>query len=375
MSLYLHFPFCKKKCAYCDFNSYSNLENLIVPYVKALKAEIGRYLPEPRLIRTVFFGGGTPSYLSVEILADILLFIKEYFRVSPDAEITLETNPGTIKGQDLVFLKSVGFNRLSIGLQTSQNHLLNNIGRIHSLADFLNIYESGRAAGFSNLGIDIIFGLPGQSLRDWSQTLEQVAVLKPEHISAYGLQLEAGTELAAAVERGVTQLPSEDEVVEMMRLAMSYLPEQGYRHYEISNYAKPGFESIHNLSYWRGNDYLGFGAGAYSTFNGERWFNIKEPWKYINAINAKTSVIAGREKLDSKTKAIEGLMLGLRLRTGLNLIEYENEYGINLIEATGPYLKSLLEQKMLVLKDPYLSLTDTGIMLSNSVISSLLAGI
>lgn len=348
---------------------------MIIPYSKALKAEIKRYLPEPRMIRSIFFGGGTPSYLPVEILADILFFVKEHFQVNLDAEITLETNPGTIKGPDLVFLKSAGFNRLSIGLQASQNRLLKSIGRIHSLADFFNIFESGRAAGFSNLGIDLIFGLPGQTLQDWSETLEQVTILKPEHVSAYGLQLEAGTKLAVAVDQGITKLPSEDEVVEMMSFVMSYLPEKGYQHYEISNYAKPGFQSVHNLGYWRGNDYLGFGAGAYSTINDQRWFNIKEPWNYISAINEKTSVIVEREKLDHKTKAVEALMLGLRLRAGLNLVEYENEYGINLIKATEPYLKSLLEQKMLVLKDQNLALTDSGIMLSNSVISSLLIGI
>lgn len=375
MSLYLHFPFCKQKCAYCDFNSYSNLENLIIPYAKALKIEIKRYLPEPRLIRSVFFGGGTPSYLPAEILAEVLLFVKEHFRLKSDAEITLETNPGTLAGPELAFLKAAGFNRLSFGLQASQDRLLNSIGRIHSWTDFINIYDLGRAADFSNLGVDIIFGLPGQTLQDWGETLERVVFLKPEHISAYGLQLEEGTKLAALVEEGIFQLPSEDEVVKMMEQAMNYLPEKGYRHYEVSNYAKPGYESIHNLGYWRGNDYLGFGAGAYSTISNERWFNIKEPWRYIEAAAEDTSVVAEREKLDHKTKATEALMLGLRLRSGVNLRDYEAEYGINLIKAAEPYLKSLLEQKLLVLKEPNLALTDAGIMVSNSVISSLLVGV
>ncbi len=348
---------------------------MFFPYVKALKTEIQRYLPEQRSIRSIFFGGGTPSYLPAQILVDLLFFIKERFRLDPDVEITIETNPGTIDSPELIILKSGGFNRLSIGLQAWQDRLLRSIGRIHSLVDFLKVYKAGRSAGFSNIGIDIIFGLPGQTIQDWAQTLEQVAALTPEHISAYGLQLEPGTKLASDVERDLTQLPSEDEVVEMMSLTMAFLPSKGYQHYEISNYAKPDFQSVHNLGYWRGNDYLGFGAGAYSTISDERWFNVKEPRTYIDAATKGTSIITGWEKLDRKTKAIEALMLGLRLRSGLDLIQYETEYGINLKKKLEPYLKNLLDQKLLILKGSCLALTDAGIMLSNSIISSLLVGI
>lgn len=375
MSLYLHFPFCKKKCAYCDFNSYSGLESLIDQYSKALKTEIQRYLPEPRLVGSIYFGGGTPSYLPVQILAGLLGYIKEHFRIKPDAEITLEVNPGTIDRQELASLKSAGFTRLSIGLQAWQDHLLKSIGRIHSLDDFLKIYGAGRSAGFSNLGVDIIFGLPGQTVKDWTETLKEVTALQPEHISAYGLQLETGTQLAEDVKLGRKLLPSEDEVLEMMDLAMTYLPDKGYQHYEISNYAKPGFQSVHNLNYWYGGDYLGFGAGAYSTVAGERWHNIKEPWDYIQAVCQGASPIESWEKLDPKTKAVEVLMLGLRLRAGIDLREYQAVFGIDLLKTAEPYLTSLLEQKLLVLIGSRLALTTAGIKLSNSVISSLLLGI
>lgn len=375
MSLYLHFPFCKKKCAYCDFNSYSGQESLIGQYFNALKAEIQKYLPEPRLVGSIYFGGGTPSYLPVQLLAELLGFITEHFRTKPDAEITLEVNPGTIDCQELASLKSAGFTRLSIGLQAWQDHLLRSIGRIHSVDDFLKIYEAGRSAGFSNLGVDLIFGLPGQTVQDWAVTLKEVTALQPEHISAYGLQLEAGTQLAEDVKLGRKLLPSEDEVVEMMDLAMTYLPDKGYQHYEISNYAKPGFQSVHNLGYWYGGDYLGFGAGAYSTDAGERWYNIEEPWDYIEALCQGTSPIKSREKLDQKTKAVEVLMLGLRLRAGIDLREYQAEFGIDLLKKAEPYLSNLLEQKLLVLTDSRLVLTKAGIKLSNSVISSLLLGI
>ncbi len=349
------------------------MENLIVPYVKALKTEIEIYLPEERLVRSIYFGGGTPSYLSVNLLAELLNFIKERFRLSLDIEITVEINPGTIKGPELLLLKSIGFNRLSIGLQAFQDILLKSIGRIHSWVDFLNVFEAGRTAGFDNLGIDIIFGLPGQNLQDWKETLERVTSLKPEHISAYGLQLEPGTKLATAVEHGLVDLPTDDEVADMMSMAMGYLPEKGYQQYEISNYARSGFQSVHNLSYWRSNDYLGFGAGAYSTINNERWVNIDEPWNYIDAVNRNGSIIKEKEKLDFKTRAIEALMLGLRLREGINLLEYKTEYGIDL--TISPHINELLDQKLLVINGPYLALTDTGIMLSNSVISSLLVDI
>lgn len=348
------------------------MENLIVPYVKALKTEIKSYLPEQRLVRSIFFGGGTPSYLPAELLEELLCFIKEHFQLSHNVEITIETNPGTVQKSELAQFKSVGFNRLSIGLQASQDRLLKGIGRIHSWVDFLNIFEAGRSVGFNNLSVDLIFGLPGQTLHDWRETLERIVSLQPKHISAYGLQLEPGTKLAADIRRGLAQLPSEDEVVEMMNACMDYLPEQGYHHYEISNYAKPDFECDHNLSYWRGNDYLGFGAGAYSTDNNERWFNINEPWNYINTVSKRGSVIKERESLGAKTRAVEALMLGLRLCSGVNLQEYEAQYGIDLMKVSGQHLKNLVDQKMVSLNGPTLALTKTGVRLSNSVISSLL---
>ena len=348
---------------------------MIVPYSIALKAEIQKYLPVSRPIGSIFFGGGTPSYLPVKILTDLLNFLKEHFQIEPDGEITIEVNPGTIDSPKLALLKSVGFNRLSIGLQAWQDLLLKNIGRIHSLHDFLKIYQAGRFAGFSNQGIDIIYGLPGQKVPDWAETLREVASLQPEHISAYGLQLETGTQLAKDVERGLQQLPTEEEVVEMMDLTMTYLPNKGYRHYEISNYAKPGFESVHNLGYWRGDDYLGFGAGACSTVNAERWYNIEEPGDYIEVVCEGAFPIKSREKLDLKTKAAEALMLGLRLRDGLDLHKFEAEYGIDLQKTAEPYLTGLLEEKLISLNDSRLVLTDAGIRLSNSVISSLFFGI
>lgn len=348
---------------------------MFVPYSKALKAEIERYLPEPRLINSIFFGGGTPSYLPVNILTDLLGFIKEGFRIKPDAEITIEVNPGTIDHAELALLKSAGFNRLSIGLQARQDRLLKSIGRIHTWDDFSEIYQAGRATGFSNLGVDLIFGLPGQTLQEWGETLRSVVSLQPEHISTYCLQLEKGTVLAKDVERGLVQLPSEDEVVAMMGLAMDYLPKKGYQHYEISNYAKPGFRSFHNLGYWRGNDYLGFGAGAYSTYNDKRWTNIEEPEDYIKAVVEGNSAVESCEMLDQKTKAVERLMLGLRLQEGVDLIKYKAEFGFDLKKTAEPYLTNFSKQNLLKLNGSQLTLTDAGIMVSNTVISSLLNGV
>lgn len=372
LALYVHFPFCKQKCCYCDFNSYSGLEQLIPDYFKALRAEIDRYLPQSRPVPSIYFGGGTPSYLAAELLTEILSYLKANFFTTPLTEITIEVNPGTVNIEKLIELKEAGFNRLSIGLQASQDHLLKAIGRIHSWDDFVSCYQLAREVGFANIGVDLICGLPGQSLTDWQQTLDQVVAMQPEHISAYGLQLEPGTLLYNLVEQKKLVLPDEDQTAAMMEYAMKFLPGHGYQHYEISNYAKPGRESVHNMNYWLYRDYLGFGAGAYSTVYGERWFNIKDPKLYIQRICNGLSAVAGRELLNQRTKAIETLMLGLRTRDGINLRQYKEAYEIDLMHKARVELASLFAEKVLTKRGEFIALTDKGFMVSNYVISSLL---
>jgi len=375
LALYLHFPFCKSKCYYCDFNSYSQQEKLMTAYGEALLLEVERSLPDDREISSIYFGGGTPSYFPIEILSKVLTFIKSRAKLARTTEVTLEVNPGTVGSNELQGLYQAGFNRLSIGLQVVQDHLLKTIGRIHNFVEFLEVFQAARELGFENLGIDLIFGLPGQTLLEWQESVTQVVKLQPEHISAYGLQLENGTPLAEMVATKRATLPSEDEVVTMMQWVMDFLPEVGYTHYEISNYAKPGKEARHNLGYWQGVEYLGFGAGAVSTFAGERWQNPAIPVEYIQAVHEGIVSRLELEKIDTKIAAREALMLGLRLNKGLNLQEYQHKYQLDLVEKLEPELISLIGQKLLQLEANQLSLTQQGIFLSNQVIGRLLNGL
>ncbi len=342
-------------------------------YADALILEMKRFLPVERFIKSVYFGGGTPSYFPTKHLIKILAFIKEYFYLTTETEITLEANPGTININSLILLHEAGFNRLSLGLQATQDTLLAKIGRIHTWQQFYDTFELARQIGFNNIGVDLIFGLPSQTIEKWQETLETVIKLAPEHISAYGLQLETGTPLAAMVEDNQLQLPSEEETVTMMKLAMDYLPEKGYQQYEISNYAKSGYNSIHNLGYWTGRHYLGFGAGASSTFFQERWVNIEDPIKYIEVINEGNSAREELETLNQATMMIEALMLGLRMRAGIDVTEFRKNFRFDLVMKAGNEIKRFLEQDLLVLHDNRLKLTDEGVLVSNEIISKLMA--
>jgi oxygen-independent coproporphyrinogen-3 oxidase len=373
LSLYFHFPFCKRKCFYCDFNSFSGFDQIMPSYVKALLSEVQFYLPQPsKIIKSIYFGGGTPSYFPVESLATILQFTITHFLVPKKAEITVEINPGTLDVEGLIHLHEAGFNRLSIGLQAIQNDLLKKIGRIHSAQEFFDIYELARETGFHNIGVDLIFGLPGQTLRQWQETLQTVVELNPEHISAYSLQLEPGTFLHQQVTRKEMHLPPEETVADMMEYTMSYLHESGYNQYEISNYAKPGFESIHNLGYWLGHDYLGFGAGASSTRLGQRWVNVKDPHIYIEKLLSGKSVVAERENIDKQTAAVEAIMLGLRLHSGIDLQNMREKYGIDLRANLGHNLDKLSEANLIEIDNNNFRLTNKGILTSNLVIANVI---
>lgn len=344
-------------------------------YMDALTSEMKHFLPQQRLIKSVYFGGGTPSYFPTQRLIYLLQLIKEHFFTNAATEVTIEANPGTIDFEDLLLLYEAGFNRLSLGLQATQDGLLQGIGRIHSWQDFLTIYEQAREIGFANIGIDLICGLPGQSTTAWQETLQKVTALKPEHISAYALQLEPQTPLAKLVADGSLKLPVEEEVVIMMRMTMDYLRGNGYEHYEISNYARPGFRSIHNVGYWTGWNYLGFGAGASSMYHQDRWTNLNDPNEYIQALKAGASVVAARETIDHSTAITEAIMLGLRMREGINLLQFKESFHIDLPTQAASEIERLSIQGLLAIKDGKLALTDQGVLISNYVIASILAKI
>jgi oxygen-independent coproporphyrinogen-3 oxidase len=342
-------------------------------YKDALILEMKHFLPQKPIIQSVYFGGGTPSYFPPELLISLLQFIREHFFINTATEVTMEANPGTLGFEALMLLHDAGFNRLSLGLQATQDDLLKNIGRIHSWQDFLNIYQQAREIGFHNIGVDLICGLPGQSIAAWQETLRKVAALNPEHISAYALQLEPRTPLAKLVADGSLKLPAEDEVVTMILMTMNYLRENGYEHYEISNYARPGFRSVHNLGYWSGRNYLGFGAGASSMYHQDRWTNLKNPNEYIQAVKAGKPVVAEREFIDHSTAVTETIMLGLRMREGINLAQFKDSFQIDLLVKAASELTRLSKQELLAINDGKLALTDQGVLVSNYVIASILA--
>ncbi|MBO5363904.1 MAG: radical SAM family heme chaperone HemW, partial [Clostridia bacterium] len=284
LGIYLHIPFCKQKCLYCDFNSYAGKERMVEEYCHALEQEILSY-PAGDAVATIYFGGGTPTVLGAERLAALLGVLKAHFSLAKNCEITAECNPGTIDKAGLSMLYQAGFNRLSIGLQSTDDETLKKLGRIHSYQEFLECFQNAREVGFSNLSLDLMYGLPNQTPEEWKKTLREALRCCPEHLSCYGLKIEEGTPFA----RMELSLPSDDDVRKMYDDCVEVLQGAGYERYEISNFAKPGLESRHNCRYWRYENFVGFGAGAYSCKEGKRWFNVAGIPDYCRAISQSKS--------------------------------------------------------------------------------------
>lgn len=331
--LYIHIPYCLQKCRYCDFFSVAQRENTDA-FVSVLHREIElspSLLPEGTMVPSVFFGGGTPTVLPAEMLAALLTHIKAAFTLQPDAEITLECNPGTAGPEALAVLRKAGFNRLSLGLQSTEDDLLHSIGRIHDYAAFLRAFQAARQAGFANINVDLMHGLPGQSQESYLASLKKVCDLGPEHISAYCLILEEGTPLYGDVQAGRIILPDPDAVADMEDAGMAYLESQGYGRYEISNFARPGYACRHNLLYWNNQPYLGLGPGAHSSLPGkdgwERWYNPANIPGYLRSLNADHLPRGEIQRLSPREERFETVMLGLRKVEGLSLAEFENRFG------------------------------------------------
>jgi oxygen-independent coproporphyrinogen-3 oxidase len=309
LGLYVHIPFCHARCGYCDFVTFTGKDDQRTDYVAALCREVEMYAG--RALSTIFFGGGTPSVLEPVHIQTLFNAFQKHFIVDPSAEITLEANPESITLEKLQAWKSVGINRLSIGLQAYDNDQLKAMGRLHTVEQFEQAYRLARSAGFSNVSIDLIYGFSGQTLEAWQQTLQSTAALQSEHISLYALAVEEHTPFGA---QGVQVDP--DLQASMYAFARDFLGEKGYGQYEISNFAKPGKECRHNLIYWRGQDYLGLGVGAVGCADGVRWENQKNLAPYFKDIRAGRLPRKSEEILDTPTRKFERLMLGLRLREG-----------------------------------------------------------
>ena len=367
IGIYVHIPFCKKKCDYCDFISYCNKDNLIKDYVESLKIEIQSQNIKPE-ITTIYIGGGTPSYIDSKYIIEIIGKIKEK-KVSPNAEITIEINPGTVTKEKLEDYKICGINRISIGLQSTNNILLKEIGRIHDFDQFIETYKLAQKVGFKNINVDLMLGLPNQRIKDLKESLEQVLKLKPKHISVYSLIVEDGTPIANKIEKGELQLPDEELERNMYWFVKNTLELNGYKHYEISNFAKKGYESKHNLNCWNQKEYIGIGVAAHSYRDITRYSNTENIEEYIENVKKgefnKNKIIHEVQKEDDAKK--EYMLLGLRKINGIDISQFKNKFGDNPIYLFRNELKKLTDEKLLIIDNNNIKLTNKGLDLANLV--------
>lgn len=385
LEIYIHIPFCVQKCRYCDFLSGPGRREEQRAYVDALRLEIqsGAQMGKGYEVRSIFLGGGTPSILSPEEIRGILCVVKKSFFVSPDAEITMEMNPGTFDRKSMTdYLKS-GINRLSIGLQSTDDGELRTLGRIHTWNDFLRTYDAARDAGFSNINIDLMSAVPGQTLESYEKTLKRVCDLSPEHISAYSLIIEEGTpfwhwyEEADQLEE-YPPLPDEETERKMYERTKEILGNYGYRRYEISNYAKPGWECIHNIGYWKRVPYLGFGVGASSFFDECRWNNIRDRRRYVEVWNkmqsreAATIIKEEMQHLSVCEAQEETFFLGLRMMEGVSEEDFAQCFERTVDDIYGNVICELEKENLIVRKQGRIFLTERGIDVSSTVLACFL---
>ena len=368
LGIYIHIPFCIKKCNYCDFCSFPDSDGqLMSAYVKELIIRINDFSKKngKRCVDTVYFGGGTPTLLSIKHFEDIFVALKNSFDISSDAEITAECNPASIDAEGLKKLRNIGINRLSIGLQSSDDTELRILGRLHSFKDFCDTFYSARNAGFDNISIDLMYGIPNQTKESFKATLEKVINLAPEHISAYGLKIEEGTEFYRNIDRLV--LPDEDTEAELYILCCDILSKNGYLQYEISNFAISGKESRHNLKYWRADDYIGFGVAAHSRFEGERFGNSRN----IKAFIAGEDIVCERQRISDEAFLNEYVMLGLRLTEGIDKNEFFALTGQEFTQYY-PTVENYVKGGFMVESEKKIAFTIKGFLVSNVILSQML---
>lgn len=392
VSLYVHIPFCAVKCKYCDFLSFDGESyGTMLRYVDSLCQEIKLYTPvaEDYTVRSVFIGGGTPSLLDEALITNIMAFIRRTFKLEKDAEITIEANPGTLRHQKLNGYKTAGINRISIGLQSADDDMLKKLGRLHNYDQFVASYKAARRAGFNNINIDIMSGLPGQTIHTYVDTLSRVLEFEPEHISAYSLSIEEGTPFANDPQI-LEELPPEMIDRRMYEITKKLLSTHGYDRYEFSNYAKPGYECRHNMVYWTGGEYIGFGIGASSYFQGKRFNNTRDIFKYIELMEATSekfveednmerlynqTTVKLREKItpmyiDSRME--EFMFLGLRMMCGVSREDFYERFNKDIYEVYGTVLNNYIDQGYMAAIGDRIILTDKGIDVSNVILADFL---
>ncbi len=369
-AIYVHIPFCDHKCIYCDFYSivsYDNLNN----YLNAITKEIefyGKNESKNRNIISIFFGGGTPSFVEPEYIGKIIKSLHDNFNIDPNAEITLETNPGTVDKEKIKRFIDVGINRISIGIQSFNEDELEFLTRIHDKETAISTVYNAHEAGLNNISIDLIFNLPNQTLEKWKSNLETAFKLPINHISTYSLILERGTILNKMVIDGKVEMQNEDYDAEFYEFTISEMSKNGFEQYEVSNFAKPGFECIHNNIYWRYKDYLAFGTSAHSFANGKRWWNVSSLKMYITMIEEKHNAIIGEEIISKGEMLDEYVMLAFR-SAGLDLTELKNIFGNDWLNRNNSYIDTLLKNNLLFQKNNFLKMTPKGYAICDEILS------
>ena len=374
-SVYIHIPFCSKKCYYCDFTAYQIDHQPVDEYLSALQEEMKVWTKQvpPESIETIYLGGGTPTVLKPEQMKQLLQAIRQAFpKRSSKVEWTVEANPESTSKELLQVLKDEGVNRISFGAQTFRPHILQEIGRAHGVEEIVQSVKWAREAGIENISLDLMFGLPKQTLQDLEETLEHVLALKPKHISAYSLKIEEGTRFYYLHQQNKLALPTEEEEYEMYQMIRRRLKQAGLQQYEISNFAIPGYESLHNSAYWLNEEYYGFGVGAHGYVNEIRYANQKGIQAYIERIHQGKRPIAEEHRVSQEESMENFMILGLRLLRGVPKVRFAKRYGESIDKVFGSVIKSLIKQKFIEDKEGTISLTEKGLLFGNEVFASFL---
>jgi len=373
LSLYIHVPFCVRKCRYCGFYSTSYSSGNADAFISGIKYEVGRYRNDfrHRSFSSIYIGGGTPTVLSSEQFSLLVRIIREYFTIDDDVEFTVEANPNTITHEKLSLMLAQGVNRLSLGVQSFSDEVLQILGRLHTAEQAADAFRIARSAGFGNIGVDLIYGIPGQTAEQWEEALDAAIALKPEHVSAYSLSLDDGSQFMREAEAGKFALPDEEICAAMYERAVIKLNNEGYGRYEISNFSLPGYECRHNMNYWERGEYIGLGPGAWSFLSGRRCSNIADITEYVQRLSSGRTTIDDQETVGSGPSARETVLLSLRTTKGLDLFGFEQEFGSDLLRRLERNAVPLRDAGLLLVKEGRLMLTDRGILLSDEALARL----
>lgn len=375
LSLYIHIPYCVKKCPYCGFYSTRYTPDGADEFLAALRREAENYQNEygELAFESVYIGGGTPTVLTPRQVGRVGEVLREHFNVPEAAEFTVEANPNTVSRENLSAWRGIGANRLSLGVQSFEDHVLSVLGRLHTAEEAISAFHLARNAGFREIGMDLIYGAPGQSMAEWKQTLETAVLYRPEHLSVYSLSVDEGSLFQLELEEGRFTAPDDDTAADMYECAFATLAGAGYGRYEISNFALPGSECRHNLNYWDRGEYLGLGPAAWSYKSGRRYHNVADTAEYIRRLSAGISIIAGSEVPGEEQASRETLLLSLRTTKGLDLDRYRREYGFLRAQRLEAAMGPLREAGLLSVRDGRAILSDRGILLANEALLRLSA--